>query len=328
LIRLVVPIKRLSEKLAYFLVTLFLVVTLNFILFRVIPGDPVRLLFRDPRLTPQDLVRLKSMFGLDQPLHVQYYLYLVNLLRGNLGVSFQYGQPVLNVVAERLGNTVLLVGLSFVFFTVIGVCMGILGAWKHGGRLDTFCISFALTTYSAPVFWVAMLFILVFSVTLHLLPTSGMTTYGGISDSWSYLKMIDLARHLALPLICLILLDLGQYTLITRTSLLDAFTEDYILTARAKGLSNWQIIRKHALRNAMLPTLTMTALNLGFVVGGAIQIETVFSWPGIGILTYQALLFRDYPLLQGAFLIIATVVLTANFVVDILYTWLDPRVRY
>lgn len=323
----VVPIRRLTQRLIYFLVTLFLVVTLNFYLFRIIPGDPVRILFRDPRITPQQLDHLRSMFGLDQPLYVQYYLYLVNLLHGDLGLSFEYRQPVLGIVAERLGNTVLLVGVAEILAILIGVSLGIIAGWKHGSRLDTACISFSLTTYSVPTFWLSMILILIFSVTLRLFPTSGMITLGGgIQDFGGYVW--DLMRHLTLPVISLTLYELGIYALIMRSSLLDAFTDDYILTARAKGLSNWGIIRKHALRNAMLPTLTVAAMNMGAVVGGALQTETVFAWPGVGRLIYEALMLRDYPLLQGAFLVTAVAVLTANFVVDILYTWLDPRVRY
>ena len=267
------------------------------------------------------------MFGLDQPLQVQYYLYVVNLLHGNLGISFEYGLPVLGIVMERLANTVLLVGVAYVFFVLIGIFLGIVAAWKHGSRLDSFCVSFALTTYSVPTFWLSMIFILVFSVWLGVFPTSGMMTMGGgVENFGGYL--LDLTSHLALPVITLVLYYLGFYTILARSSLLETFTEDYILTARAKGMSNWQIIRKHALRNAMLPSLTMAAINIGAVVGGVLQTETVFSWPGIGSLTYEALMLRDYPLLQGAFLITAVAVLTANFVVDILYTWLDPRVRY
>jgi len=184
-----------------------------------------------------------------------------------------------------------------------------------------------LTTYSVPTFWLSMLFILIFSVWLGVFPTSGMVTMGaGPENFGSYL--LDLTSHLALPVITLVLYYMGFYTILARSSLLETFTDDYILTARAKGMSNWQIIRKHALRNAMLPSLTMAAINIGAVVGGVLQTETVFSWPGIGSLTYDALMLRDYPLLQGAFLITAVAVLTANFVVDILYTWLDPRVRY
>ena len=323
----VLPIRRLSEKFGYFLITLFLIVTLNFFLFRILPGDPVRMLFRDPRMTPQDLASLRSMFGLDQPIQVQYYLYLVNLFHGNLGISFEYDQPVLGIVVGRLVNTVLLVGVAYILFVLLGILLGVVAAWRHGSRLDAFCVSFALTTYSVPTFWLSMLFILVFSVWLGVFPTSGMFTMGaGPEDFVSYL--LDLMSHLAMPVITLVLYYMGFYTILARSSLLETFTEDYVLTARAKGMSNWQIIRKHALRNAMLPSLTMAAINIGAVVGGVLQTETVFSWPGIGSLTYDALMLRDYPLLQGAFLITAVAVLTANFVVDILYTWLDPRVRY
>ena len=323
----VLPIRRLIEKFGYFLVTLFLVVTLNFFLFRILPGDPVKMLFRDPRMTPQDLANLRAMFGLDKPLYVQYYLYLVNLCHGNLGVSFAYDQPVLPIVIQRLSNTVLLVGVAYVFFVLVGIFVGIVAAWKHGSKFDAFCVSFALTTYSVPTFWLSMLFILVFSVWLGVFPTSGMTTIGvGVESFGAYI--LDLLSHLAMPVITLVLYYMGFYTILARSSLLEEFTQDYVLTARAKGMSNWQVIRKHTLRNAMLPSLTLAAINIGAVVGGVLQTETVFSWPGIGSLTYEALLLRDYTLLQGAFLITALSVLAANFAVDILYTWLDPRVRY
>jgi len=323
----VLPIRRLIEKFAYFLLTLFLVVSLNFFLFRILPGDPVKMLFRDPRMTPQDLANLRVMFGLDQPLYIQYYLYLVNLLHGNLGVSFAYDQPVFPIVMQRLSNTVLLVGVAYIFFVLVGIFLGVLAAWKHGTRCDSFCVSFALTTYSVPTFWLSMLFIIVFSVWLGIFPTSGMETIGvGVESFGAY--VLDLLSHLAMPVITLVLYYMGFYTILARSSLLEEFTQDYVLTARAKGMSKWQVIRKHTLRNAMLPSLTLAAINIGAVVGGVLQTEMVFSWPGIGSLTYEALLLRDYPLLQGAFLITALSVLAANFAVDILYTWLDPRVRY
>ncbi len=312
------------RRVADTIVSLYIVLTLNFLLFRMLPGDPVRKLFRDPRITPEEMNRLAAMFGLDQPLGTQYWLYLANLLRGNLGLSFTYKRPVLEILGERLLATVLLMMLANVLAIVLGVLIGLWAARRRGGAVDLAGLTVSLVLWSVPTFWLSMIVIVLFA---GRLPISGMVTPGATFPAyWAYLA--DVARHLVLPAGTLTLVLLGQYSLIMRNSLLGVLTEDYILTARAKGFNEDQVIRRYALPNAMLPLVTVIAVNLGFSVAGALQAEIVFTWPGVGRLIYQAVLNRDYPLLQGSFLVIAAAVIVANLLADILYAYLDPRVKY
>jgi peptide/nickel transport system permease protein len=316
----------LIKKVTNAIITLFFVLIINYFLFRVMPGDPLAMMLRDPKASPESAEKLKQLFGLAEPWYIQFGLYIKQLLQGDLGMSFLFKQPVVEIIAIKIVPTLLLVGVATIVSLIGGIFLGILAAKNRGKKIDVLSLSFSLLSYSMPIFWIGVLLVAFLSVHLTLFPTSGMTTSGMVFAS-SIDATLDVARHLFLPALSLSLVLLGQYVLIMRNSLMDELTEDYVQTAKAKGFSEKYIIRKHAIPNAMLPMVTVISINLGFMIAGAIEIETVFSWPGIGRLMYEALLNRDYPLLQGIFLIISTCVILANLIADVLYGYLDPRIK-
>jgi peptide/nickel transport system permease protein len=316
----------LIKKVTNAIITLFFVLIINYFLFRVMPGDPLAMMLRDPKASPESAEKLKQLFGLGEPWYIQFGLYIKQLLQGDLGMSFLFKQPVVEIIAIKIVPTLLLVGVATIVSLIGGIFLGILAAKNRGKKIDVLSLSFSLLSYSMPTFWIGVLLVAFLSVHLTLFPTSGMTTSGMVFAS-SIDATLDVARHLFLPALSLSLVLLGQYVLIMRNSLMDELTEDYVQTAKAKGFSEKYIIRKHAIPNAMLPMVTVISINLGFMIAGAIEIETVFSWPGIGRLMYEALLNRDYPLLQGIFLIISTCVILANLIADVLYGYLDPRIK-
>jgi peptide/nickel transport system permease protein len=288
------------------------------------PGDPVRMMLKGAgNVSPELLESLKAAYGLDKPLHTQFWLYLSNAFRGDLGWSLMQNRPVTDILIERIPNTLLLLVPSTILAIIIGVTLGTIAAWKRKGKADMSLTAFSLITWSAPTFWLGMILLVVFA---GYFPLGGMRTPGEIypiilEGIW------DLLRHLTLPIITLTLLQLGQYSIIMRSSMMNVLAQDYIRTAKAKGLTDTQILRHHAIRNAILPVASIAAINLAFALAGGIQIETVFSWPGLGKLTYEAVIRRDYPLLQGIFLLFSVVMVLSNLLADILYTYLDPRVR-
>lgn len=315
------PIKKLAQALG----TVFFVLTFNFFLFRVLPGNPFALLFRGPGFSRQTVNRLNEQFGLDQPIVIQYLRYLANTATGNLAISYTYRVPVASLLVPRLLNSLVLLLPASVISIIVGIAIGIVSAWLRGGKVDVVSSTTTLLLYSMPTFWLGLI-LLFLGVIYFGLPVAGMTSLGvDLSNPWTYFG--NLLSHMILPGLTLALGLVGQYVLVMKGALLDVFTEDYMVTARAKGISTWKLLRDHALRNATLPMITLVAINLSFAVGGAIQTETVFSWPGIGLLTYEALLSRDYPLLQGCFLLIAIAVILANLAADLTYGYLDPRVR-
>lgn len=313
--------------------TIAFVAVLNFFLFRVLPGDPARVV-QDPRLTREAREALRERFGLDKPLIVgaagapfdsQLFRYLGGLARGDLGISFNFNRPVAELLRERLANTVLLVLAGELLAIVIGIALGVAAAWRRGTALDTGLLVFALFTWALPTFFLGIILLIVGSTYLGL-PVGGIRTPGATYAGW-WEQAADVGRHLAMPTLTLTVVLLGQYLLIMRSALLDVLGEDYILTARAKGLSDGQVLRDHALGNAMLPMVALIALTLGFVVSGSILIESVFSWPGLGSAVFEAVGRRDYPMLQGAFLLFTVSVVLANTAADLLIAALDPRVR-
>jgi len=317
--------KYIASKALTSFTTLFIVLVVNFLLFRVMPGDPGRMLIRDPRAGPDAIKRLEKQFGLDKPMHDQFYLYLRELSRGNLGLSFAYNKPVSKVILYRLPNTILLIGFSFIISTLIGILMGSIAGWKRGSKTDSAIFGFSLVATWLPSFWVGTMLLLVFGFWFRAFPIGGIITpakvFNNIFERWR-----DILWHMTLPTLALLLWYVGEYVLLMRSSMLDVLTEDYMVTAKAKGLREFIILKDHALRNALLPVATLTMINLGYVVAGAIQCEIVFAWPGVGKLIYDSLMMRDYPLLQGAFLVISISVIIANFLADVLYSYLDPRV--
>ncbi|MBI3647695.1 MAG: ABC transporter permease [Actinobacteria bacterium] len=316
----------LARKILQLVALLFAVVTFNFVLFRVLPGDPIRLYARSGRLTPQTIAELRQLLGLDKPLWQQFVIYVKALLHGDMGFSLTYHRPVIDIVGERMVNTLVLLSFATILVVGLGIFLGVVSAARRGSTFDSSTVISSLILWSMPTFWVGMLLVFAFGVWFHLLPITGISTPLAAYSS-PLGPALDVGRHLILPTITLALVDIGQFVLITRSSLVDVLTEDFVTTAKAKGLSRRRVVWGHGVRNAMLPVVTASALYIGLVVGGAIQVETVFSWPGMGELTYEAVLRRDYPVLQACFLLFAVTVIVANFLSDLLYRVLDPRVR-
>lgn len=334
----------LWKKIGWAIFTVLFVVVLNFFLFRVLPGDPVRSGTRDPRLKKEAQEALRIRFGLDKPVincfeslnpvkvgdcainpfETQFFIYLRNLTQGEMGFSFHTNRPVSEVLAERLWNTLLLIGAGQILSILIGVIFGVFAAWKARTSIDYGALITGLVAWSLPTFWLGI--ILLFWGSNNGFPIGGKAPPGTSSYPFFY-QVGDVLQHMILPTITYTIVYMGEYLLVMRSSLLDVLAEDYILTAKAKGLSTFQILKDHALKNAMLPIVTIIAINLGFTVAGAIQIETVFSWPGLGGSVYEALERRDYPVLQGVFLLIAISVVLANLIADLTYSVLDPRVQ-
>ena len=315
------------SKIGQALATLAFVLAFNFFLFRVMPGDPVRLLARAQglELSRGAIRELIADLGLNKPLFAQFWDYLGDTLRGNFGDSFIYGEPVTTIIGRFMWPTILLVGVATVLMTVIGLFLGVRGGWNRGSKTDLASMGISLVLYSMPEFWLGMMLLVLFATTLGWFPQGGyQSTQAGITGLD---KVVDILNHLFLPLITLTLAYIGEYYLLMRSSLLDVLGEEYITAARAKGIRESQVLWRHAVRNALLPTVTLLALSFGFVIGGAITVELVFSYPGLGLLTFEALEAQDYALLQGMFLFFSAAVIVANLIADILYSYLDPRVR-
>ncbi|UCD46034.1 MAG: ABC transporter permease [Candidatus Bathyarchaeota archaeon] len=310
------------------IVTVALAVTMNFLLFRIMPGDPTRSIVGDPRIETATRLALIAKFGLDRPLFEQFFLYLYNLAQGELGVSFVLkGRPVVGIILGRkLVNTVVLMGSSMSLAFVLGIVAGVVAAWRRGSKMDISAVIVSLATYSMPVFWFGMLMLLYLSYYLNIFPIAGTITPGLVhANFFEYIK--DYIRHLVTPMVTLAVSFFGGYFLFMRDTILDVFTEDYMLTARAKGLSDRKILFKHAMRNALLPMVSLMGVHVTFLISGATLTETVFSWDGLGRLIYDSVRNNDYPVLQGLFLIMAVLVVTASIIADITNAYLDPRIR-
>ena len=305
------------------LVTIFVAITINFFLFRVLPGSAVSDLSRIPRATPKLQHALAVQFGLDKPRWEQYLIYLKELFHGNMGVSFTYQQPVSHLLLADLKNTIPMVTVGTVAAIVIGVFSGVLSACRRGSAPDHVGTHLAIFFYAFPTQWLGLMLLILFA---GILPAGGMSNPFVLSAEPFWQHLGDVGTHMILPAATLMLTAYGSYTLVVRSSMLETLGEDYVLTARAKGLPTRRIVWRHAVRNALLPMITLIALELGFIVGGAILIEVIFSWPGIGLAMYQAIGERDYPMLQGGFLILTVTVIALNFIADLLYFRLDPRI--
>jgi len=334
----------LLKKIAWSVFTIFFVLILNFFLFRVLPGDPARAGVKDPRMKKEAVEAIRVRFGLDKPVincfqslnpielgdcavnpfDTQFFIYLRNLTRGEFGISFHTNRPVSDVLLERLWNTILLIGAGQILSIIVGIAFGVFAAWKARTTIDYSALITGLVAWSLPTFWLGI--ILLFWGSNNGFPIGGKATPGTSSYPFLY-QAGDVFKHMLLPTLTYTIVFMGEYMLVMRSSLLDVLAEDYILTAKAKGLSTFQILKDHALKNAMLPIVTIIAINLGFTVAGAIQIEAVFSWPGLGGAIFEAVNRRDYPVLQGAFLLIAVSVIIANLIADLTYSYLDPRVH-
>jgi len=327
------------SKISFAVMTLIAVVFFNFLLFRILPGDPVKLIIHSPRMTREAQERIRVNFGLDKPVwfdlerlkqgdvlgafDTQFTAYVRNLLRGDLGISFSSRQEVAELLSERVWRTVVLILGGEVIAIVLGMTIGLIAAWRRGTRLDTAILLLGLFSWALPTFFLGIILLI---LARGYLPVGGMAT-PGLSPEDGLTYWLDVAKHLVLPTLTMAIVYTSEYMLIMRSSVVEVLTEDYILTAKAKGLSTFRILRDHALKNSMLPMVTIIAITFGYTVGGAIQVETVFSWPGLGRLMYEAVQKRDYPVLQGSFLLLAATVILANLLADLLYLVLDPRIK-
>jgi peptide/nickel transport system permease protein len=315
-----------GQKISYLVLTLVAVVATNFVLFHLMPGDPVTHIARGQHLDADAIARLRAYYGLDEPMASQFLTYVQNLVKGDLGFSYTYQAAVGPIVVKALANTLILVTVSTLLVIILGVLIGVFAASRRGSRTDSGLVIGSLVFWSLPTFWVGMLLIFVFAVSLDWFPIAGMYTADALYPT-VFTRIADLARHLVLPTVAMVLVDIAQFVLITRSSLLATLSEDYMTTARAKGLTPRRVLWRHGVRNALLPVVTATTLYASATVGGTIQVETVFSWPGMGQLIYLSVIRRDYPVMEACFLIFAVVVVLANFASDVVYRLLDPRVR-
>ena len=324
----------IARKTIYVFITFIVIISFNFFLFRVMPGDPTAVLV--PKTGDEefrDLIR--EIFGLNLPLHEQYLKYIWQVFTLDWGISTGVRKyaDVTAIMGPALMNTVILLGTGTVLAIILGVSLGKFAAWRRGKPIDALSMSAALVFYSMPTFLFALFLLMIFAGWLQWFPIRGaegsLPWVGSVNVDDAGLGTVLLSRlyHLALPLTAFTLEIMAEFALIMRNSLTDVLTEDYITTARAKGLSNKQILNDHAMRNALLPVVTVMAISIGWVLGGTIMVEMVFSYPGLGLMTWDAVLYQDYSLLQALFLLMALAVLVANFIADIVYVYLDPRVK-
>lgn len=314
-----------GAKVAGSLLTLAFVVCFNFFLFRVVESDPVATLFRGHNLSQEQREELTREFGLDKSTGGQFVAYLEQTATLNLGRSYQTNQPVWDEIKRDAGPTIALVGISAVFSALIGVMLGVAAAWRRRTKTDYAITSFTMGTYSMPDFWLGMILLTVLAVVLGWFPVGGIVDPASTATGLS--KLLDQAHHMFLPALTLTLAYLGEYAIVMRSSLLDTMREDYLVLARAKGLRDIVVRNRHAVPNALLPVVALLAINFGLVLSGAIAVEAIFSWPGLGLATYEALKGPDLPMLQGLFLVFSASVIFFNLVADLLYGYLDPRVR-
>lgn len=307
------------------LLTLAFVLVFNFFLFRVVQTDPVSTLFRGRNIPQERLDQLRAEFGLDKPLGGQFIDYLEETAQLNLGLSYQSRQPVWEEIKSKIPATLALVGISSVLSAVIGTALGVAAAWRRGTKTDYGITTSTMLFYSMPDFWLGMLLLVGGAIATGLFPVGGMVDAG--SSRAGIGRLLDQAHHMALPALTLTLAYLGEYAIVARSSLLETMKEDYLIVARAKGLRDIKVRNRHAIPNALLPVVTLSAINLGFVLSGAIAVETVFSWPGLGKATSDAIRGPDLPMLQGLFLLFSAAVIFFNLIADLVYGRLDPRVR-
>ncbi|MCR2784729.1 MULTISPECIES: ABC transporter permease [unclassified Microbacterium] len=323
---------RRVSALSYFLtklggaaVSMVMVILLGFFAFKVLPGDPVASIARERQLSPEQIAQLRTQMGLDKPLWQQFVDYLVNVFTLNFGESYVYKMPVGELIGEYFWNTILLTGTSAVIAITLGLWLGQKAGWKPGSLFDRITSGMALVLWSVPTFWLALILLMIFGGTLGWFPTGGMTSPDPPADLFA--RMLDVAAHMVLPVITMVAVVYAQYVMVMRASLMEEKSADYLTTARAKGLRDDLVRRRHAVPNALLPAVTLMFLHIGGLIAGAVTVETVFSWPGLGKLTFEAISGPDLPLLQGTFVVFSAVIIATNLIADFIYRRLDPRVR-
>jgi peptide/nickel transport system permease protein len=314
------------ERLVRGLPIIFAIVVVNFFLIRLAPGDAAQVLAGESgAASEQYMAQLRQQFGLDQPLYIQFFSYMKNVLLFDLGYSFRHGRTVASLIVERLGATAILMVAAMAISVFMGALLGAISAIRDRTFLSHVIVVFAVVSYATPLFWVGLMMIIVFSINLGWFPTSGIITVGADYTGWR--AALDVAHHLVLPAVALSCFYMALYTRLMRASMLETLDLDFIKTARAKGLSDWTIVLKHALRNAILPVLTMAGVQVSAMFGGSVIIESVFGWPGLGLLAFESLFARDLNLLLGIFFLSSILVVVTNAVVDVIYTIVDPRIE-
>ena len=318
--------KYVGKRLLQGIPIILAIVVINFFLLNLAEGDAVDVLAGEAgSATPEYMAQLRKKFGLDQPLPVQLMVYLKNVLSLDLGYSFRHDMPVNELIFDRFAATGLLMTSTIILAVGFGILLGLLAAMRLNTWKDAVITVFALITYATPLFWVGLMMIVVFSLNLGWFPTSGMTNIAAFYEGWDY--VVDVSRHLFLPTITLSLFYLALYTRMMRASILEQYGQDYVVTARAKGLTERRITYVHVLRNALLPVVTMAGVQVGALIGGSVIVESVFAWPGLGMLAFESLFARDLNLLLGIFLLSSMLVVVVNLIVDIIYCFLDPRIE-
>jgi len=308
------------------LIVIISVIVLNFVLMTLAPGDPATYMVGTEAGTdPVYLMYLRERYGFDQPIHIQLMKYLSNVIRGDLGYSFRSGGSTFSVILSRLPATLLLMLPTFILSVILGISLGLVSSVLHGSGVDYIMTGISLIGFSIPTFWLGLILMLYFSLQLGLLPAGGIITYGTHLTGWPHI--IDVLRHLLLPSVTLSASFIAVYTRLTRASMLEVLRKDFIITAWGKGLKGWRVYIKHGLRNALLPLVTIMGMNFGYLFAGACVTETIFSWPGIGRLMYESALSRDYPVVSGVFLFVTIMVVLSNFITDLIYSFLDPRIK-
>jgi peptide/nickel transport system permease protein len=313
------------KKIANALLTVILVASFNFALFRIIPGDPARVLLPRGKTDQRAIAQARHTFHLDKPMWQQFVYYWKDTVTGKFGMSFAQKRPVTQVVGEAIWPTVLLVGTGTIFATIIGIITGVFAGWRRSGAFDVTTTNLGMILYSMPTFWFGLIMIMIFSTKLRWFPSGRLNEAGVNLQGWS--AFTAAVHHLILPAFCFGIAYVGEYHLIVRSSLTGVIKEDFVLTARAKGLSDSAVLWRHTVPNAMLPSVTLVMMNIGFVMSGAILTETVFNWPGLGLLSYTSMFQLDYPVMQAVFLLASVAVILANLLADLMYYYLDPRVH-
>ena len=317
----------LSRRLAYGLLLMLGVVVLNFLLIRLAPGDPAVVIAGEMGgATEEMLESIREDYGLNKPVLTQLWIYISGVATGNLGESFFFNQPVSKLIAARVGPTILLVISAQIISIVLGVFLGAIAARKPNGVMSAFVSVFATIGYAVPVFWTGIMLIILFASAIPIFPVEGMQSVK-LRDAPVLTQVLDVAHHLVLPAFTLAIIYLAQYARLSRASMLEVLGSDYIRTARAKGSPERSVLFKHALRNAALPILTVAGLQFGNLISGALLVETVFNWPGMGRLAFESILRRDYPTIMGVLFFASAMVVVANILTDISYRWADPRLR-
>jgi peptide/nickel transport system permease protein len=320
----------LARKIAAAVVSFAVLLVVGFVIFSLMPADPVATLTRGRPTSAKQMAFLIKQLGLNQPVWERFGHFVANTLQGHLGYSWQFQAPVASLITQRLWPTLLLMGSSTIISVVLGMWLGIHSGWRPGSLLDRTSTGSAITLWSVPTFWLGIILLVVFASGFGpipaLFPAGGMST-PGTAGGLTPAHILDVARHLVLPCLTLVLVVFAQYQMIMRSSMIDEMGNPYLLTARAKGLRDAEVRQRHAVPNALLPSVTLIFLQVGTMISGAITVETVYSWPGLGYLTYQALQIPDLPLLEGTFIIFSASVIVFNLLADLVYRYLDPRVR-